>query len=133
MDEIERKLKGAKKLKGRDRKKRSVGMRKGRLGEAKIARRRMQGCSTERERQLAVFSRDNASNRLAPLHIHHHSTPHHICDHGWFSSVRFGFPCGGESSRLVSLSLITILCVVVVIDIDEDRRPHRGPICRQQE
>lgn len=66
---------------------------------------RAQG-SSERERQLAAFSRDDAPSR-----------------------PRLGFPRGGKT-RLVSLSLITILCVVVD---DEGRRRASGPGYRQQE
>lgn len=66
---------------------------------------RAQG-SSERERQLAAFSRDDAPSR-----------------------PRLGFPRGGKT-RLVSLSLITILCVVVD---DEGRRRASDPGYRQQE
>lgn len=44
--------------------KESAGTRKRRLGRAKRARRRTHG-SSERERQLAAFSRDDAPNRRA--------------------------------------------------------------------
>lgn len=43
---------------------------------------------------------------------------------------RLGFPRGGGKTRLVSLSLITILCVVVD---DEGRRRASGPGYRQRE
>lgn len=43
---------------------------------------------------------------------------------------RLGFPRGGGKTRLVSLSLITILCVVVD---DEGRRRASGPVYRQRE
>lgn len=75
---------------------------------ARRARRRTHG-SSERERQLAAFSRDNASNRRAAA--------------GSVSLVAAG------KTRLVSLSLITILCVVD----DEGRRRASGPVYRQQE
>jgi len=61
--------------------------------------------SSERERQLAAFSRDDAASRL-------------------------GFPRGGGKTRLVSLSLITIPCVVVD---DEGRRRASGPVYRRRE
>lgn len=61
------------------------------------------GIQRERERQLAAFSRDDAPNR---------------------ARGRLGFPRGGGKTRLVSLSLITILCVVVD---DEGRRRASGP------
>lgn len=98
---------------GELREKESAGTRKRKLGRARRARRRTYG-SSERERQLAAFSRDDAPNRrrAAPC-----------CG-------RLGFPRGGGKTRLVSLSLITILCVVVD---DEGRRRASGPVYRQQE
>lgn len=108
--EKERTSKYARERVGEVRKKRTkTFMRERRLDDAKEerVRGRTQG-SSERERQLVAFSRDDAPHRAAGS-----------------VSPR----CGGKT-RLVSLSLITILCVVVD---DEGRRRASGPVYRQQE
>jgi len=105
----EREEKGGNKLRSRESAGERVGQEwKGKRAQAREkeggAKESAQG-SSERERQLAAFSRDDAASR-----------------------PRLGFPRGGGKTRLVSLSLITILCVVVD---DEGRRRASGPVYRQ--